>query len=251
MSKYSKHLLYTFLLGAILFSFWKFELSPLHDFALRFDDLNYKLNNNKADENIVFVSVDEQSVNELGRWPWDRKVFAKGIDKLHEADAVILDMVFSEVTNDTSDKILAKSLENLNSVCGFFLRHKSTQAISEDTIWTIKDSEMEPLDGKGFTFVDAKRIEANIDVIIQSCSMQATFATLRDDDQLMRHYPLGFTFAESTIPSLGIQALRLTLNKDLMKHSEKSLSINDQEIEVNHRGFTRLNYYEKDQSNHK
>ncbi|MDH5465567.1 MAG: adenylate/guanylate cyclase domain-containing protein, partial [Thiovulaceae bacterium] len=70
---------------------------------------------------------------------------------------------------------------------------------------------------------------------------------LRDDDHLMRHYPLGFIFSESTIPSLGIQALRLTLNKDLEKKSEKSLVINDIEIEVDHRGFTRLNYYPFDE----
>jgi adenylate cyclase len=47
---------------------------------------------------VVYVSIDEKSVDELGRWPWRRSVMARLIDRLTEAEvaAIGLDIVFSE-----------------------------------------------------------------------------------------------------------------------------------------------------------
>lgn len=47
---------------------------------------------------VVLVTIDEKSVDELGRWPWRRSVMARLIDRLSDAGvaAIGLDIVFSE-----------------------------------------------------------------------------------------------------------------------------------------------------------
>ena len=81
----------------LLFQIYKVE--PFESFSLRFNDINFELQKKEINKDIVFVAVDEPSVNEFGRWPWDREILAKGIDSLVEADVVLLDMIFSEPTS--------------------------------------------------------------------------------------------------------------------------------------------------------
>ena len=63
-----------------------YKVEPFESFSLRFNDVNFDLQEKKPNPNIVFVAVDEPSVNEYGRWPWDREKLAKGIDALVQAD---------------------------------------------------------------------------------------------------------------------------------------------------------------------
>src|SRR3989344_2387897 len=68
--------------------------------------------------NIIILSIDDKSIQALGRFPWDRKVFADLFNKLSlKQPAVVgIDVVFSEPSNKESDKALASSLEKINAV---------------------------------------------------------------------------------------------------------------------------------------
>ena len=37
-----------------------------------------------VDETIVILDIDEKSLGELGRWPWDRRLMAELVDKLFD-----------------------------------------------------------------------------------------------------------------------------------------------------------------------
>jgi len=67
-----------------------------------------------APEDIIIVAIDEESLNELGRWPWPRDIHARLIDTLTEekARAIALDIIFSEPSvNDTlADRKLAQAI---------------------------------------------------------------------------------------------------------------------------------------------
>ncbi|MCD6433101.1 MAG: CHASE2 domain-containing protein, partial [Sulfurimonas sp.] len=137
-------LLLPILLVTLLLQLYKVE--PLESFSLRFNDVNFKLQEKEINQDIVFVAVDEPSVNEYGRWPWDRKILANGIAGLIEADVVLMDMIFSEPTSESDDYTLSDSIANLNSsVCGFFLRDKSTQKISDEELEILSDSSLDLL----------------------------------------------------------------------------------------------------------
>ena len=229
------------------------RVEPFESFSLRFNDINFDLQDKELNKNIVFVAVDEPSVNEYGRWPWNREVLAKGIDALNEADVVLMDMIFSEPTSQESDAILGESLANLNaSVCGFFLRHSSTQLISEDELDVLGDSSLDLLQSQVAQFsmpkfASAPYAEINILPVLESCSLSGSFSTVRASDDKLREYPISMYFYHTLYPSLGIQGLRLKFNKDISRISDTVLSLDSHNITLNRDGLVRLNFYkEKD-----
>ncbi|MDP1695679.1 MAG: adenylate/guanylate cyclase domain-containing protein [archaeon] len=60
----------------------------------------------KSLDNIIIVKIDDDSINKIGRWPWDRDVFAQILDKVKDAKAIGVDVSFFEPSNNDS------SLEN-------------------------------------------------------------------------------------------------------------------------------------------
>lgn len=83
-------------------------------------DLLLPLQDNTLSEDIAVVAIDEHSIAELGRWPWDRSLHAQLVQRLHEfgARVVGLDILFPEVqtSNPDGDAQLAASLGKLPSV---------------------------------------------------------------------------------------------------------------------------------------
>lgn len=56
-------------------------------------DLKFQLQGNiNADKNIVIVAIDEQSLKDIGRWPWSRRCHADLINKLSRAGAKTIGM---------------------------------------------------------------------------------------------------------------------------------------------------------------
>jgi adenylate cyclase len=209
---------------------------PQNQFTLRSDDIYYLFNKNNPNQDIIFLDIDEKSINKFGRWPWDRDILAKVFDNLKDAKMVVLDMVFSEPTK--KDTFLADSISNLNSVCGFFLRTHATQTIKNDILEILLDSSVEM---KG-AFLSAKYAEANVYNIIQSCTLNGIFSTIPDKDELYRHYPLAMIYKNYQFPSIGLQALRLYFNQDA-KIINHTLEIGDRKIPLEDNYFVKLNYY--------
>ncbi|WP_323120882.1 CHASE2 domain-containing protein [Burkholderia alba] len=71
------------------------------------------LRNLPIESNLVVVEIDNQSLAELGRWPWARSVHAQLLDALAKAQpaAVVYDVLFTEPSAD--DRQFAKSLDQL------------------------------------------------------------------------------------------------------------------------------------------
>ena len=81
--------------------------------------------------NIVIVSIDDKSLQDLGRWPWSRDYFAKVINILNQSGAEVIgvDITFSESTDNDSE--LKHSLENATVVLAM-----------EYTSFSFKDGEL-------------------------------------------------------------------------------------------------------------
>jgi response regulator RpfG family c-di-GMP phosphodiesterase/CHASE2 domain-containing sensor protein len=68
----------------------------------------------KHDESIVIAAIDEKTLEKLGRWPLRRTYYAGLIDRVKEAKAVGLDIIFSEPSED--DKALADAIAGYGRV---------------------------------------------------------------------------------------------------------------------------------------
>ena len=77
--------------------FWK--NSFFHHIEAKLYDWRLQVRSHQPENPQVFIAdIDEQSLQEFGRWPWSRKVIAQMVDRLREANvkAIGFDMVFSE-----------------------------------------------------------------------------------------------------------------------------------------------------------
>lgn len=69
-------------------------------------------------EDIVIVAIDEPSIAKLGRFPWSRDYTAKVLENLAAArpKVIALDVLYSEPTNEASDKALGDAIKNAGNV---------------------------------------------------------------------------------------------------------------------------------------
>jgi adenylate cyclase len=84
------------------------ESKPFYQILdLKLYDLQMNLRKPPAeDPRILFVEMDEEAINNLGRWPWPRSVFAHIIDTLNSLGArqIIFDVTFSQHNQTIIDK---------------------------------------------------------------------------------------------------------------------------------------------------
>jgi adenylate cyclase len=239
------------LFGAFILCSYLFKLAPFYTFSLQFNDINYALNPQKPNEEIIFVAVDEKSVNTLGRWPWDRSVVAKGLAQLEQSKVVVLDMVFSEPTNKKSDQALANTIDDLgNVVCGLFFRDSASEHLDEERAYLLEESSLE-LDAVNVPLHEFSFVESNIEPIMQSCFFNASFTTISDQDQLYRRYPLGAVYNGSVYLPLGFATIQLLMQERLTikKENEHFIAqIGEQKIGMGDDGYLLLNYAKEESS---
>lgn len=113
-NKKIKHFFLIFLISAIFLIFLN-TVGFLSNINSKLTDNLY--GSNIPLDNIIIIAIDDESLQQIGRWPWDRKIFAEIIDKLNESKVIGVDLGFYETSNNSSDEILKKSLnENKDKV---------------------------------------------------------------------------------------------------------------------------------------
>jgi CHASE2 domain-containing sensor protein/signal transduction histidine kinase len=89
-----------------------------------------------ADNKILIIEIDEQSLSLLGDWPWPRSYHAQMINLLTQADASVIayNVIFSSSNSeDRNDKLLAESIANSGRTILplYFDRLLKSDAVSE------------------------------------------------------------------------------------------------------------------------
>lgn len=90
----------------------------------RFDNLLYDLGERAtvkaAPDDVVIVAVDQDSLVQLGRWPWSRRIHAALVERLRQEGArvIALDMVFAEpdASGQIGDAELAEAIAKAGNV---------------------------------------------------------------------------------------------------------------------------------------
>ena len=86
----------------------------------------------KASGDIVLVKIDNQSLRDVGRWPWPRRYHGELIDRLSAAGArrVVVDINFFGATDPADDRALADALKRSHRTI------LATRTISGPLGWT-------------------------------------------------------------------------------------------------------------------
>ena len=233
-------------LTGTLSALFHWQPGPTAGLASAISDTYYRGNAATPSQEIVFIAVDHEAVKKVGRWPWSRDVLARAIDKLDKSAVLVVDMVFSETTQSTHDQALGNAFGKATTVGGFFLNGVLPSKPDDATMNLLVNSSL--TDVKDMTLVESNVVELSVPEVLAGQSVLASLNTLPDADERFRHYPVGFMLLGTVQPSLGVQTLQLALNKQasLRGGSRPTLSFGDQEIQLNERGFSRLNFYPAD-----
>lgn len=195
-----------------------------------FDLFSRYLNPTGVSKKIVIVQVDQQSIDALSRegitWPWPRQVYAPIVEYLSQAEALFIDILFTEPSSYgvEDDLIFSDAIKKANNVhLPVFLSKKD-----------------EPITSEGKEFLDNLAIGDEIstdlkfnsvvypiDVLRKSIKGSGNVTISPDDDGVYRRIPFIFQLKEYRIPHFLLGYL---LDKGIVKIRKNRIFVNDNEI---------------------
>jgi len=229
-------------------------------------------------DKVVIIDIDDQSLQDIGQWPWPRFLLAQLAQKLFEAEAavVVFDIVFPEEDRTSPaavnrllqqhfdieisfdelpehianfDNILAQSIGMGKSIVGCFLRPTDTKIdVASETDPHYRGYYQ--LRGRGTYdnfLMQADDIVVSIPVI-NAASQSAFFNASPDADGIVRSNPLVWSLGPQRIyPSLALEAVRLyrdipqgTIMYD--EHGITEIRLRDLVIPTDRHGRLVINY---------
>ena len=119
MSRFRLFLEWLAILGCSLVLVWWAGASGV---TARFDqqvlDMASASRAGPADEDTILVLIDERSLRQVGRWPWNRAEVARLVDRIDAAAprAIVLDILYTEPSAPQADTALAEAIARSGKV---------------------------------------------------------------------------------------------------------------------------------------
>ncbi|NBU01129.1 MAG: adenylate/guanylate cyclase domain-containing protein [Betaproteobacteria bacterium] len=169
---------------------------------------------------VVIVDIDEQSLAELGRWPWSRIKLAALIDRLFEhyqIHTLGLDMVLVESESPAADAALIKAVEGRRVVVAYHFvspggaPHESPGLLPEPdlSLQSIANRYSFPIDGEGSPGVLAGLLSAAADA--------GHINPHLDHDGVTRRVPALIAWAEGLYTTLSVAVVRAAMGGAAMQ----------------------------------
>jgi adenylate cyclase len=179
-----------------------FVEGPLQDILRKAKSVDER----QPEDRIKIVKIDEKSLKEIGKFPWDRTTYAQLIEKLEQsgAAAIGIDVVLAEPSkNPADDKALADVLAKYNNVIlPVQINYPSKQEQAGDLV-------PEKVDYPTPTLTTSRQQMAHINVFV-------------DKDGKARKLPVGLQDENGAyIPAFSVALANLVLDeKDKIKRDE-------------------------------
>jgi adenylate cyclase len=230
-----------------------------------------------ADPRLLFVTIDEFSIDTIGKWPWPRTVEADFMTEMANAGVmphtVTFDVMFTENTDklekfrtqqpgdQSQDAALGKAFSNFPSVITGALTYEISpdQAVAQAQV-----AQTREILGKSGSTLPLPHVEGDIsrlngsdvaDFPVQDVSSQSLYGFVNDNpspiDDIRHTIPLVVRVQDKVFPSLALQTLCQMLNIDADK---VDVDLRDQvvrmtnssgkswNVPINERGEFSINY---------
>ena len=211
-----------------------------------FYDLRVRVQKPKLDPRVVIIDIDEKSLNEIGRWPWSRNVFADIIDNLtdyYQVRAVGFDIQFSEPDLSSGyttlealgknelkdipeyearlaelkpkldyDQRFAKAIKGKPVVLGYYLSPEQKKGVLPAPAFTKDD-----LGGRRLNSIPFKGYDANIAELQTAARSGGFFNADLDADGILRSTVLLGRIDDGYYESLGLATARVAMGATAVK----------------------------------
>ena len=226
---------------------------------------------------VMIVDIDEDSLRELGQWPWARTVVAELVTKLTAAGALVIafDIVFAEPdrlsparvadtltqldentrgtlrTLPSNDEVLATAMRASRVILG-------QTALGAPVPWPDKDPP--PHTGIGKFGPDPARflpnfpgILRNVPILEHAAVGRGLFTILPERDGIVRRVPMVVRAEGTEVPTLTLEILRVLTGGDsiLMRSDEagvRSLRLPGLEMQTDPHGQVWIHFSPHDRS---
>lgn len=189
-----------------------------------------------APDDILIVAIDNESIRQLGRFPWRRSVHANLLKQLRMSKAIVIDILFVEPDSEhpEDDAALADAIAKCNNVILPMLRLDEPHEPSmKEEMKSLEIAFCKFSHGMHFDIASpfAKHIaaiasqahayfRAPIRLFTANCAGVGIAHSYPDSTNIYRHLPLGVPVSCPTdgslraLPSVAIEATRLALGLD-------------------------------------
>ncbi len=228
----------------------------IREVDLRYGDLCFKIRGKvEPSPQVAIVSIDERSINELGRWPWSRRRLAQLVEKLADYGpiAVAFDIIFSEAESEDADRVFAAALEKNgeNIILGYFFREDATQEPSPESLKQLKRSNIKLInflgEPKSNFLKKFSSAEVNLFQIGTHVQGFGFFNVLPDPDGIVRRAQLLMTYNGEIYPSLNLESMRHFLGEEILlklaSYGIDGLYLGQRHIPTDEMGQFLINYY--------
>jgi adenylate cyclase len=206
-----------------------------------FDTFN-RMDQRPALDKVIIVDIDENSLKDIGQWPWPRDVIAEMVLNLKAmgAKAIAFDMVFAEpdrmspsrfaaglvdkglIDDETreklsqlpdNDEILSQAFKQAgNVVTGFTYARKGEMRLPPAYTKQILMKRSDEIDIKSNVY-DSTDFATNIDKVIENIAGNGSFIAAPDYDGRIRNNRVLVSWdaanGSALYPTLGLEALRV------------------------------------------
>lgn len=179
---------------------------------------------------VRIIDVDEESLKQLGQWPWPRTRISELIERLRKdgAAAISMDIVFAE-SDRTSPKAMSATW-NLS----YDIRHRLESIPDHDDVLARtlsqgrvilgfaagQDAPAQSLPARPFRFIFAGESPlpflysftssvASIPLLASAAAGNGALTFIPDSDGVVRHIPLVVRLQDQVMPSLAAESLRV------------------------------------------
>lgn len=189
---------------------------------------------------VTIIDLDEESLAEIGQWPWSRTTVAKLIQNLMQMGAALVafDIVFAEpdrmnpnkipdtvVGLDEATKAKLRMLPSNDEIMSRVVR-KSRVVLGQAGYWEKLETKRGPpikksvallKQGKNvnpaFFLPRFQSLIRNVPVIEKHATGHGIFSLVPEPDGIVRRVPTLFVYENELYPSLSVEMLRVALNR--------------------------------------
>ncbi|MBL6929875.1 MAG: adenylate/guanylate cyclase domain-containing protein [Rhodospirillales bacterium] len=191
---------------------------------------------------VTIVDLDENSLTEIGRWPWSRDIVAKMVQNLTQMGAVLVafDVVFAE-PDPMNPSLIANSLGGLDEKTKAKLSllpdndeifaqviKKSRVVLGQTGYWEERDADaIAPPPIKKSIALKGKKgaphpsiwmnefpsLVRNTPVIEKYAAGHGVFTVEGEPDGIIRRVPTVFKYGDDMYPALSVEMMRVAFNR--------------------------------------
>ncbi|MBD3170099.1 MAG: CHASE2 domain-containing protein [candidate division Zixibacteria bacterium] len=218
----------------------------IHRFELAVNDMIYNLGIEEGDtEDVVIIGIDNQSINEYGRWPWHRNHLAELISSVAVRNPkvigldILLQRDFEEDTLGHTDRLAAAIKAAGNVVVPFyFTLSNGGQPSGSDEVpeWVYHNSFVlfdNPMTIGSYPIPRGIEVYAPDDKVGEAAAALGHVNIIPDIDGRIRWEPFVISYNAHYFPSFALQVSRMYLGLSsggIKLNGGKSIQLGNKEI---------------------